>query len=202
MDIPLLLQGEVHLPLAPGMTGGEAIVLANQFYQSSLNPDDFRPSVVGIAGTRMILDLFDLEGTLRIKFSNKATPAPEKEQLQLALRNPVTEPSATHAWLMPPIHLVSADEMAFLDVLPDGETYPTDGDNTLAWKLSRLLNEYEAGSWVSGTLGDASTAGFTKVFKGWSMDVPEGFLVETYSKQVAILRINHGQQQGYLCLVS
>lgn len=205
MDIPAILQGEVHLPLNQDTTVQHAIDLANSFYQTTLNPKDFKVSVpfVGKDGY-LRLNLTpaetDLDGLNQpITFVNKSAPAVEPVA---SLWSPVAKVSEKHSWLVAPIQLHSEQEMAFLDELGSGNTYSLHGCNTLAFKLATLLNGYEVlGKWMSGTFGELSTAGFELVYKGHSLDVPDAFLVD-FSPCLAIIRLHHGERQGYLCLKS
>lgn len=199
MNIPEILQGEVHLPLTEHMTGEQAITLANAFYQTSLLPGDFREAQAIIVDGRIILDLMTEDGETLVNFVNKSAAV---DSPTLSLFNPMVQATAEHTWMAAPLHLLDAAEMAFLDELGSGNTARVDTSNDLAWKLSQLLNSNNLlGGWTSGTLGDRCTGGFQLVYKGWSMEAPEGFVMD-YASEVAIIKINHGTEQGYLCLAS
>lgn len=200
MLIPEILRGEVHLPMTEQTLAKEAIALANGFYQTDLRVEDFKESQAfrSVAGVLTLELVSEETGEVVVTFVNKsAAVAPTT-----TLWNPLERVTEYHSWMAPPIQLLDADEIAFLDELSNGNTYPITTDNTLAWKLSQLLNEYGVlGQWVSGTMGPLATGGFRLVYKGWSMEAPDGYLVD-YSPMLAIIEILHGEQQGYLCLRS
>ncbi|MNM37217.1 hypothetical protein D3C81_479430 [compost metagenome] len=201
MDIPeILREGEKHLPLAEHMTGEDAIALANVFYQTKLQADDFLEAQAIVVDGRVQLDLVGKEdGELVIHFVNNARPAVETAR---GLFNPLVQATAEHSWMAPQLRLVDASEMAFLDDLGSGNIAPLSGGADSAYKLAQLLNSNNLlGGWTSGTMGDRCTGGFQLVYKGWSIDAPDGFLLD-YASEVAIIKINHGTEQGYLCLAS
>lgn len=201
MDIPeILREGEKHLPLKEHMTGEDAIALANVFYQTELQADDFLEAQAIVVDGRVVLDLVDkATGELAIQFVNNAKPA---QNPTLSLFNPVLQATPEHAWMAPQLRLVDAAEMAFLDDLGSGNVAPLSGGADSAYKLAQLLNSHNLlGGWTSGTMGDRCTGGFQLVYKGWSIDAPDGFLLD-YASEVAIIKINHGTEQGYLCLAS
>lgn len=209
MEIPGYLKGEMHLPLFEGMLSTEALPLANTFYQTNLQPDDFKTTQTfsGTSG-QLILELICKESNeVKVTFVNKATgdavvaAAAAEEDLLFNLSNPLELSNDYASWMAKPVLIASAEEFAFLDELGSGNTYPTEAtDNTLAFKLSRLLNHYQvAGQWMSGTMGELCCGGFELVFKGHSLDVPDGYLVD-FSPELAIIQILHGKQKGYLCL--
>jgi len=211
MEIPALLKGTPHLPLKEGTLASEAIVLANTFYQSELEASAFQETQTFLNGEgQLTLELLDPDtNEVIVTFVNKSTTvgkAPEEEEqgeedTVWNLTNPIFQPSQYNEWLTDPVQLHSEEELTFLDALGNGETYPVEGtDNSVAFKLATLLNSQQVmGKWVSGTLGDLCAGGFTLVFKGWSMEAPDGFLMD-YSPMVAIIQINHGSKKGYLCL--
>lgn len=209
MEIPVLLKGTPHLPLKEGTLASEAIQLANTFYQTDLEVSDFQETQAFIGGDgQLTLELLGaVSNEVLVTFVNKSTvvaKAPEEVQDDDSvwkLTNPVFVTSAYHEWIADPVQLHSEEELAFLDAMGIGETYSVQGsDNSIAFQLATLLNSQQVlGRWVSGTLGDLCTGGFTLVFKGWSMEAPDGFLMD-YSPMVAIIQINHGSKKGYLCL--
>ena len=202
MDIPEILKGEVHLPLTANTTVLDAVNLANGFYQTQLDASHFRTSVpVWETDGRLTMTLVSVDDdSTGIRFVNKATGGTAGPSLSLT--NPLLNATEKLPWLTAPIQLHSAEEIAFLNAVEPGTVYPLNSCNTLAWKLAQLLNEYEVlGRWVAGTYGELSTAGFELVFKGHSLDVPDGYLVD-FSPMIAIIRTHHGEQQGYLCLKS
>lgn len=204
MSIPEILQGDVHLPLTELMETGAAISLANQFYQTELDSEDFNNSqVFTTPDGQLVLEVSDkTTGEVAIRFVNKAKVAVAAPAM-ISLWNPLRNTSPDQQALMAPsVQLDSAEEIAFLDQLGGPSVYPMDTDNTLAWKLAKLLNEHEVlGRWMSGTFAEYSTAGFELVFKGHSLDTPPEFLVD-FSPMIAIIRIHQGKQKGYLCLKS
>lgn len=209
MEIPGYLKGELHLPLTEGMVSTDALPLANTFYQTNLKVEDFKrtQAFTGESG-QLVLELICKESNeVMVTFINKATgtavvaAAEAEEDLLFNISNPIVLSDHYHACMVKPVQLATTEEFAFLDELGVGNTYPTEAtDNTLAYKLSRLLNHYQVmGQWMSGTMGELCCGGFTLVFKGHSLDVPEGFLVD-FSPEMAIIQINHGKSKGYICL--
>lgn len=204
MSIPEILQGDVHLPLTEQMVTAEALALANVFYQTDLNAEDYINSqAYKTPDGQLVLEVSDKStGEVVIRFVNKAKGNTVATPAMLSLWNPLSAPTEKLAWMAPSVQLDSAEEMTFLDELGSGNTYPMDGDNTLAWKLAQLLNEHNVlGRWMSGTFAELSTAGFELVFKGHSLDVPIEFLVD-FSPMIAVIRFHQGNQKGYLCLKS
>ena len=204
MSIPEILQGDVHLPLTEQMVTGEALALANQFYQTDLNAEDYINSqAYKTPDGQLVLEVSDKStGEVAIRFVNKARPNTVATPAMLSLWNPLSSPTEKLAWMAPSVQLDTAEEMAFLDELGSGNTYPLDGDNTIAWKLAQLLNEHNVlGRWMSGTFAELTTAGFELVYKGHSLDTPMEFLVD-FSPMIAVIRFHQGNQKGYLCLKS
>jgi len=203
MDIPEILQGEVHLPLAEHMSSAEAIALANAFYQTQLGVEDFQESQAILSNGRILLDLLDrATGDVVITFVNKARVAEQVDEEDIVLFNALGEAAPNIEYLAPPLRLLDKLEMAFLDDLGSGNTCPYMGGDDFPWKLSQLLNSHNLlGGWTSGTMGYRCTGEFTLVYKGSVEDAPQQFIVPEGS-EVAILRMNHGEDKGYLCLIS
>ena len=200
MLIPEILRGDVHLPLTESMLAREAIAIANGFYGTDLREDEFHESQAFRSTTGVLtLELIGQDsGEVEVTFTNKAVQPIET----VSLFNPVANVNQYHAWMAPPVTLLDAEEMSFLDDLGSGNTDPQPPDNRFAWNLAQLLNEYNVlGRWVSGTMGHLAAGGFELVYKGYSIDAPDGFLMD-YSPMLAIIRIQQGEQQGYLCLRS
>lgn len=204
MSIPEILQGDVHLPLTERMLVAEALQLANTFYQTELKAEDYNDSqAFKTPDGQLLLEVSDKStGEVVIRFVNKSKSNTVATPAMMRLWNPLVGVTDTHNYLAAPVQLASAEEIRFLDELGSGNTYPTDSDNGLAWKLASLLNEYGvAGRWMAGTYGDLSTAGFELVYKGVSSKAPAEFLID-FSPMVAILRFHNGDRKGYLCLKS
>lgn len=200
MEVPDILKGEPHLPLTESMTLSEALPLVNMFYQTSLSSGDFSESqAFADPSGFLVLEARSVEtGEVLIRFVNKNVNVPQVMQ-RLSLNNPLVTDAK---WLAPFVVVDDASELAFLDELGSGNTYSTLSDNTLAWKLATLLNEYHvAGHWRASTFADYSAAGFELVYKGPSSDVTEEYLIGD-SDMIAILRFHHGTNKGMLCLKS
>lgn len=200
MEIPDILKGEPHLPLTATMTLTEALLLANAFYQTSFSAEQFSPAqAFEDPNGLLVLEARDPEtGEVLIRFVNKSANVSKVAQ-RLTLSNPLASESQ---WMGPLVVVDSAAELDFLDELGSGNTYSTLCDNTLAWKLATLLNEYNVvGHWRASTFAEYSAAGFQLVYKGPSADAPEEYLIGD-SDMVAILRFNHGLNKGMLCLKS
>jgi hypothetical protein len=205
MEFPEILKG-AHVPLTSSMTSDDAIKLANGFYQTDVDPDQFKKSqAFWNPDSELQIDLIDpYTGEVFTSFVNKAskvnTAAVAAPELMLA--NPLLLSTAESVALMGPVIVLgSAVEIEFLDAVGSGATYPTTGtDNNAAFDLKNLLNAYQfLGGWVSGTLGDYAVGGFRLVYKGPSDSLPEGFPMDP-SPMVAVIEILHGQQKGYICL--
>lgn len=200
MEIPAILKGEPHLPLTAMMTLSEALPLVNAFYQTSLTMEQFSEAqVFEDPSGPLVLEARSIEtGEVLIRFVNQNINVPQVVQ-RVALSNPLAHDSQ---WLGPLVVVDNSAELAFLDELGSGNIYSTLCDNTLAWKLATLLNEYNAvGHWRASTFAEYSAAGFELVYKGPSTDAPEEYLVGD-SDMVAILRFHHGINKGMLCLKS
>lgn len=213
MTIPALLEGTPHLPLREGMVTDDAIELANLFYQTSLSVEDFRKTQAFLNSNQQLsLELIDdATGQVLVTFVNQAptekpgnddeTGGPARTPNNWVLNNPIFEPKDYHTWMADPVQVHSDEELLFLDEMGVGSTASTTStDNNLAFRLSRLLNSYQfLGRWTSGTIGYQVTGGFKLVFKGHTLDAPDGFLID-FSPMVVIIEILHGQQKGYICL--
>lgn len=205
MNIPAILQGEVHLPLSDGMTSSTAVPLANQFYQTDLNADDFKLSqAFRVVDGQLHLELISIEtGEVAVTFVNKSQvkATTTNEAGEWIIDNPLMTPAANTTLLTSPVAIFSATELDFLDALGSGNTYATEGtDNTVAWKLANLLNSYNVLSrWVSGTIGEYSVGGFKLVYKGPASGAPQEFR-QTPTDMLAIIEILHGDNKGFLCL--
>lgn len=200
MEIPDILKGEPHLPLTASMTLSEALPLVNMFYQTNLSSEWFSESQAFEDPNGLLaLEARSAEtGEVLIRFVNQNINVPQVVQ-RLTLNNPLT---ADAKWLAPFVVVDNASELAFLDELGSGNTYSTLSDNTLAWKLATLLNEYQvAGLWRASTFADYSAAGFELVYKGPSGPATDEYLIGD-SDMVAILRFHHGTNKGMLCLKS
>jgi hypothetical protein len=204
MSIPDILKGGVHLPLTVSTTSAQAIALANGFYQTELDVNDYKETQAFWGVDNVLqLDLIDPEsGEVLESFYNRSTgnKLSAAAEPMLMLSNPM-DPSQFVSWMGPVIVVHDAKELEFLSGLGSGNTYPIFGvDNNIPYQLSSLLNSYQfIGSWVSGTMGEYATGGFTLVYLGPSSEAPEELLVD-YSPNIAVIQINHGEQKGYICL--
>lgn len=214
MTLPDILKGTPHLPLKESTTKEEAIQLANGFYGTDLKEEDYKPSQAFWNTTGLLsLELISNEsGEVKVTFANlnvkkpesPTTPVEDDEDDIWNLSNPLDTPELNQNLMAPPVHVNFADELVFLDQLGKGPVvYPVQGnDNSLAFELSKLLNNYQfLGRWVSGTMGSNSTGGFELIYKGPSKDAPEEFNLEA-SDMVAIIKIHHGETLGNLCLMT
>lgn len=202
MGIPVILQGETHLPLTERTLSSEAVQMANLFYQTSLNEGDFKQSQAfrGADG-KLYLELINFNtGAVIVTFTNLAE-AGQPADVELVIANPLSFASTEQSWLTSPVTVHSADELEFLDELGSGNTYPTEHtDNTLAWKLASLLNGYQVlGHWMSGTIGELCAGGFKLVYKGEADKAPEEFQLHD-DDTVAVVEILHGSKRGLICL--
>jgi hypothetical protein len=205
MEFPEVLKG-AHVPLNPGMTSDEAITLANGFYQTSVDPTQFKKTQ-SFWNTESVLqiDLIDpFTNEVVTSFVNKTYKVNHSvavEPVMLSLDNPLVTTETPIELMGQVIVLGSPVELEFLDELGSGNTYPIIGtNNNVAYYLSGLLNAYQfLGRWVSGTMGDLATGGFKLVYKGPSEDLPAGFPMDP-SPMVAVIEILHGQQKGFICL--
>lgn len=202
METPAILKGETHLPLKEGTTSSEAVSLCNTFYQTQLNAGDFKQSQAfrGVDG-KLYLELIHFNlGTVVVTFTNVAEAVKAVED-ELVIENILTA-SAEYPWLTSPVAVHSADELEFLDEVGVGNVYGTEyTDNTVAWKLATLLNNYRVlGQWKSGTIGDLCAGGFKLVYKGTSEDAPDEFLLEDSPDMVAVVQILSGSKLGFICL--
>jgi len=203
MEFPEFLKW-AHVPLTLGMTSDEAITLANGFYQTTVDADQFtKTQTFWNSDLILQIDLIDPEtGEVVASLVNKASALKViAEPEVLSLGNPLVSETPLVELMGPVIVLGSAVEIQFLDELGVGATYPTTGtDNNAAFDLKTLLNAYQfLGGWVSGTLGANCTGGFRLVYKGPSEDAPAEFPMDP-SPMVAVIEILHGEQKGFICL--
>lgn len=202
MDIPSILKDMPHLPLSEGMLSSQAVGLCNMFYATTLNDGDYkRTQAYRGADGKLYLELihFNLNQVV-VTFTNRADAAKVTES-ELVIDNILTS-STEYPWLASPVAVHSADELEFLDEVGVGNTYASDNtDNTVAWKLATLLNNYQVlGQWKSGTIGELCAGGFKLVYKGTSEDAPDEFLLEDSPDMVAVVQILNGSKLGFICL--
>lgn len=205
MDIPNILQGDVHLPLTEHMVVAEALSLANTLYHTALDVTDFKESqTYKTPDGQLVLEVLDkTTGEVKIHFVNKAKANTVATPAMKSLWNPLINATEKLPWLVAPVQLACAREIAFLDhgLVGDG-VYPIKGDSTMMWRLAQLLNNHNVlGRWFAGSFADLSTNDFELVFKGHSLEAPMEYLVD-FSPMIAIIKINAGNRQGYLCLKS
>ena len=203
MEFPEFLKW-AHVPLTLGMTSDEAITLANGFYQTTVDADQFtKTQTFWNSDLILQIDLIDPEtGEVVASLVNKASALKViAEPEVLSLGNPLVSETPLVELMGPVIVLGSAVEIQFLDELGSGNTYPIIGtDNNVAYYLSSLFNAYQfLGRWVSGTMGPLATGGFRLVYKGPSDNLPAEFPMDP-SPMVAVIEILHGNQQGFICL--
>lgn len=192
----------IHLPLTEGMMTEQAVTMINSMYlpMSPLSVEDYSDSqaFVGSDG-KVKLELISKEsGNVLMTFVNFMTVAPAPTAVAFA--NPFAAREHT-AFMAEPLTVDRREELDFLNDIPVGIPNPTFyAINDVNFQLATLLNNYNyQGRWMSGTFGLLSTAGFEVVYKGWSMDVPDEFLLD-YSPYVVIIKLHEGEQRGYVCL--
>jgi len=210
MEIPDFLKVSTpHLPVQQGMVTADAAYLSKTFYGFELDLASLKKTQVFVNQSgQYSIELIDLKtNEVLLTFVNRTSSVdPVAEAIvnakddEWALLNPLSV-GKYEEWLGPVVELRTGDEIRFLDAMAVGATYPTDSPgNELPYRLASLLNHYQfLGRWVSGTMGNLSTAGFTLIHKGSSEGAPENFLVDQ-SAMCAIIQINHGVQKGYVCL--
>jgi hypothetical protein len=192
----------VHLPLAEGMLMPDALGMINNMYlpMSPLASENYADSqaYVGPDG-KIKLELISKEGgNVLMTFVNmmsSVAPAP-----RVTLNNPFG-PREYTPFLGTPLVIDLKEELDFLNDVPVGIPVPTyNVVNDVNYRLATLLNNYNyLGRWMAGTFGLLSTAGFEVVFKGWSIDAPDEFLLD-YSPYVVIVKLHEGETQGFICL--
>lgn len=207
MFVPDYLKDYPHLPLKPGTTSSEAVELCNSFYGTSYRADDFIDSQAFVdVNECLVLELITHSGEIPIIFKNRSIGQFTKEGgtitlANFAFSNPLEDEKA---FMVPAVRIDCVGEIDFLKEVVQGDEQDIfNGDQELFYQLAQLLNRHEViGRWAAGSLNPLTTAGFTLVYYGEAKDVPEGFIIPTTSKTVAIVKINHGDKKGYLCLSS
>ena len=192
---------KAHLPIKEGMSLQEVLTLINGFYleDAPLNYADYKDSqaFVGSDG-RVTFELIDPEsGGVLMTFVNSNSAVAARP----ALANPFEEVRSYTAFIFDPLTIDDKAELDFLNDIPERIPTPTYNTvNDVSFKLATLLNNYNYnGRWMTGTFGNLSTAGFEVVFKGWSIEAPDEFLLD-YSSYVVILKLHEGDTRGYVCL--
>lgn len=209
MSFPSFLTGTLHLPLKEGMSLVKVVSLVNIVYETELDEAEFKEGqvYVGVDG-KWTFDLFDLQGNLMVTFANqtdKQAPIRLTDmnlERDFTFRNPMVAASKQETFLTSPVVVMDVSEMNFLTGLKAGDVMPLQlppGD--IPFKLAQLLTRYSVlGRWVSGTLGDYSTAGFSVLYVGPGADAPGKYLISPKLPFVILLQINNGKNQGVLCL--
>lgn len=207
MFVPEYLKDYPHLPLKPGTTSQEATKLCNEFYGTSYKETDFMntQAFVNQDGC-LVLELTTNEGETIIIFKNKAIGEFGKDNAHISLsdfsfENPI---NSSVAFMVPAVKLIDLVEVDFLKYVVQGEEQDIfTGNQELFYQLATLLNRHEVmGRWSAGSMNSLTTSGFTLVYYGEAVNVPKEFIVPPDSKTVIIIKINHGDRKGHLCLSS
>ncbi|EBV8434190.1 hypothetical protein NFI00_000055 [Salmonella enterica] len=203
------LSDNLHVPLSVGMSMEQAVGIFSAFYLVTLDTARFKPSQAFVSSSGYItLELLDKNtGELLYTFVNRMQVV--KDDTTVPVHNPAFEfinplelSTPTINWLTGPVTITHLQEMEFLKDVPVNQPQAIENlINPLPFQLSTLLNNYGVlGRWVSGTLGELCTGGFTLLFYGPGQDAPAEYLISEAVDTVVLIEINQGSRQGVLCL--
>ncbi len=200
----------LHLPLVINGLSTEYFELINYFYLVDLNPNNFIISQVCESPNQCItLDLIDKETNEVVwRFKNKSSvntsssngPTTGSQEIFI-MPNPVEKTDVLSS-LFGVISIDTIKELAFLKDIPiDTQQSIWTANTEPAIDLAALLNTYNTGvRWVSGTIGDYSTAGFILRYYGVGSDAPPKYLVDRESELVVVIEITEGRNKGVIYL--
>ena len=207
MLIPDILKDSPHLPIKEDMLSSEAIPLCNTFYETDFNSADFKESQAFIdVDGKVRLELIDPKNNVvLITFVNKINETTRKTlkltSEGMVLKNPLSIYTEDNGLMTSPVIINDVEEVDFLEGIPTGYTTPIFSATDLPFKLKELFNHYDVpGPWVSGTMGDYCTGGFTLLYKGKGSEAPSEYLVAEDVENVVLIRINEGTNKGVICL--
>ena len=188
------LGDQPHLPLSESTSLAEAIALCNQFYQTNLNPEDYLQTQAYMTPTgKLQIDVIPVKDGVQsdvvITFVNKAFSFVNELKAPTYSTGTLINPlQLTQYTLGPAINLRHPDELDFLKDYPLNVVKNfMDADYVAARTLADLMNTYQfLGSWVAGSMGGYSTA---------------GFVLLSFDDNKAVIEITHGDNKGTLCLI-
>ncbi len=203
------LSDNLHVPLTIGMSMEDAVKIFSAFYLVKVDTSRFKSSQAFVSSSGYItLELLDkISGEVVYTFVNRMqvikdeTPVPVHNPA-FEFTNPLELSTPDVNWLTGPVPITHLQEMDFLkDALVNQPQAIGNLTNPLPFQLSTLLNNYGVvGRWVSGTLGELCTGGFTLLYYGAGKDAPPEYLVGETVDTVVLIAINQGSRQGVLCL--
>lgn len=196
-----------HYPLKQGQTLYEVMYDINKFYGTSLGRGKVENSQVYVSkeGWLQLDVVCKNSNSALITFRNYTPDRLIKEvDVELKLTNPVLIKSQECEFIEKPILIGLVKELDFLKHIPLKEKVDIgtlDGVK-LARKLTNLLNQYSTlGRWVTGSMGDLSTANFKLLHLGTLDGKWNGYLTEK-SPYACIIQITEGTRKGLLCLMT
>ncbi len=210
MEIPAILKGEVHLPLVENMTAGQAIEIANAFYQTTLKPEDFKEAQAIVDGDKVILDLLDpATGEVLVHFVNKAG-AVRKPLDNTTLVNPmaaVVNADENIIWAGPPEFVGSVTELDWLRYITDAPPPMTPDPMDYAKRMATLLNQYNiaGGRWTNNWSADLprSVTAFHVAYRGDAQWAPSKFMLnDLVSEFIVVIYLPYAHPACYVCFAS
>lgn len=196
-----------HYPLEQGQSLYEIMYDINKFYGTGLGRGRVENSQVYVSKEGWLqLDVVckNTKDGL-ITFRNYILERLIKEvDVDFQIINPILLKVKKCEFIEKPIVLALSKEIEFLTNVPLNEPvdYGTlDGVKTTRL-LTSLLNQYsELGRWVTGSMGDLSTANFKLLHLGTLDGKWNGYLTEK-SPYACIIQITEGTRKGLLCLMT
>lgn len=196
-----------HYPLEQGQSLYEIMYDINKFYGTELGRGRVEDSQVYVSKEGWLqLDVVckNTKDGL-ITFRNYILERLIKEvDVDFQITNPILLKVKKCEFIEKPILIGLVKELDFLKQIPLKEKVDIgtlDGVK-LARKLTNLLNQYSTlGRWVTGTMGDLSTANFKLLHLGVLDGKWNGYLTEK-SPLAAIIQITQGTRKGLLCLMT
>lgn len=203
------LAENLHMPLTVGMSKDAAVDVFSAFYLVKVDKTRFKDTQAFVSSSGYItLELIDkTSGEVVYTFVNRMQVVKDDVTIPVnnsafEFTNPLGLTTDKVNWLTTPITITHLEEMEFLQDVTLNQPLAIDNlTSQLPFQLSTLLNNYGVlGRWVSGTLGELCTGGFTVLFYGPGAEASSDYLIGENVETVALIQINQGKRQGVLCL--
>lgn len=180
----------------------------NKFYGINLGRGKVIDTQVYVSKTgHLQLDVLTEEGgcpCITFKNYSEVILVEEVEGVDFNIINPLTKHTNAGRFLTRPVKVWVKQELDFLKEVEVGVEMSVESQSSLtkARALTNLLNDYRVlGRWVTGSMGDYSTANFTLLHLGEITGEWDGVVIDS-SPYGAIIKIDSGSNKGLLCLTT
>lgn len=195
-----------HYPLKQGQTLYEVMYDINKFYGTSLGRGAVEDSQTYVSKEGFLqLDVVCKKSTTALITFRNYTPERLTNEvgIDFELVNPVLNKTKDCVFIERPLVIGLKKELDFLTKVNLKEKVNIDQLDgvRLTRSLTNLLNQYSTlGRWVTGSMGDLSTANFKLHYLGELTGKWNGYTIEK-SEYGAIIEITEGSVKGMLCVM-